>query len=91
MACRRLGWVLAAEAHGKGYASEALAAICAWGRGHFGEHRCACIIAPENAASIRVAAKAGFRLSGRTTYHDEPDPDLRPLMRDGRQTVWNFA
>ena len=65
-------WVLAAEAHGKGYASEALAAALAWGRGHFGEHRSACIISPENAGSIRVATKAGFRPAGQTTYRDEP-------------------
>jgi len=65
-------WVLAAEAHGKGYASEALAAVMGWGREHFGEHRCACIISPENAASIRVASKAGFRQAGQTTYRDEP-------------------
>lgn len=55
-----MGWVLSSSAHGKGYASEALAAISAWGRRHFGAHRDCCIIAPDNAASIRVADKAGF-------------------------------
>ncbi len=65
-------WVLAAEAHGKGYASEALAAAMAWGLGHFGDDHCACIIAPDNAGSINVATKAGFRSAGQTTYRDEP-------------------
>lgn len=65
-------WVLAAEAHGKGYASEAVAAALAWGREHFGEHHCACIIAPDNAGSVKVATKAGFQLEAQTTYRDEP-------------------
>jgi len=34
--------------------------------------RFACIIAPENAASLNVAAKMGFREAARTTYKGEP-------------------
>lgn len=67
-----LGWVLASAAHGKGYASEALTAISAWGIDFFGAHRDVCIIAPDNAASMRVAEKAGFRRWCESTYHDEP-------------------
>ena len=67
-----LGWVLASDAHGKGYASEALAAVLAWGQSHFGEHRAACIIAPENLASIRVATKAGFHRWCEAVYHGSP-------------------
>jgi len=55
-----LGWVLASHAQGKGYGSEALAAVQAWGDTYFGTHRSCCIINPENIASIRLAAKAGF-------------------------------
>ena len=66
------GWVLAAHSHGKGYASEAVAAGTAWGEQHFGALRAVCIIAPENLASIRVAEKAGFTLWQETTYHDAP-------------------
>jgi RimJ/RimL family protein N-acetyltransferase len=66
------GWVLAAHSHGKGYASEAVAAATAWGEQHFGALRSVCIIAPENLASIRVAEKAGFTLWQETTYHDAP-------------------
>jgi RimJ/RimL family protein N-acetyltransferase len=32
----------------------------------------ACIIAPENIASLRVAEKSGFRTAHRTTYRGEP-------------------
>lgn len=66
------GWVLAPHAHGKGYASEAVAAIAAWSDAHLAGRQVVCIIAPENAASIRVAIKAGFRLWCETTYHDSP-------------------
>jgi RimJ/RimL family protein N-acetyltransferase len=66
------GWVLASHAHGKGYATEAVRAIVAWGDAHFGPLRTACIIAPENRASIRVAEKCGYRQSQVATYHDHP-------------------
>lgn len=66
------GWVLAADAHGKGYASEALAAVLAWGDAHLPGRTVTCIIEPENAASIRVALKAGYREWKRTEYHGDP-------------------
>lgn len=66
------GWVLAPHSHGKGYASEAIAAVTAWSEQHLGDLRAVCIISPENAASIRVAEKAGFREWQRTTYHGHP-------------------
>jgi RimJ/RimL family protein N-acetyltransferase len=66
------GWVLAPHAHGKGYASEAVAAAVAWGDQHFGDLRAVCIISPDNLPSIRVAEKAGFRHWQDTTYHGSP-------------------
>jgi RimJ/RimL family protein N-acetyltransferase len=66
------GWVLAPHAHGKGYASEAIAAVTAWGEQHFSALRAVCIIASENLPSIRVAEKAGFRQWQETTYHGSP-------------------
>jgi RimJ/RimL family protein N-acetyltransferase len=62
------GWVLASHAHGKGYATEAVRAVVAWGDARFSSRRTACIIAPENVASIRVAEKCGYREFARTTY-----------------------
>ncbi|HWY22666.1 MAG TPA: GNAT family N-acetyltransferase [Candidatus Acidoferrum sp.] len=67
-----IGWVLASEAHGKGFATEAVRAAVAWGDAHFSPPRTACIIAPENAASIRVADKCGYREFARTTYKGKP-------------------
>jgi RimJ/RimL family protein N-acetyltransferase len=66
------GWSFAAAAHGKGYASEAVAATHRWGDAHFGRARTTAIIVPENLASIRVAVKAGYREAVQTIYHNEP-------------------
>lgn len=66
------GWALARAAQGNGFASEALAAVEAWRCAHFPEARSVCIIAPGNAASIRVAEKAGLRRWCETTYHGAP-------------------
>jgi len=63
-----LGWALVSQAHGKGYATEAVRAAISWGDEHFGERRTACIIHPENLASIHVADKCGYREFERTTY-----------------------
>jgi RimJ/RimL family protein N-acetyltransferase len=54
------GWVLAQGAHGRGYATEAMTAVLAWGRERFGDERAVCLIDPENLASLRVAEKLGF-------------------------------
>src|ERR1700743_1773078 len=56
-----MGWALAVSAHGKGYASEALKASLAWGFDFFGPARVVCVISDDNAASLRVAEKHGFR------------------------------
>ena len=66
-----IGWVLAASAHGKGYASEAALAAVEWGDEHFKGARMSCIIDLEHAASIRVAEKCGFTETARAIYHGE--------------------
>jgi RimJ/RimL family protein N-acetyltransferase len=63
-----LGWALASQAHGKGYATEALRAVIDWGDHHFGAIRTACLIHPENLASMRVAEKCGYHEYARATY-----------------------
>ena len=66
------GWSLVRSAQGRGFATEAVGVALAWGDRHFGKVRMACIIAPENAASLRVAEKNGLREALRTTYKNEP-------------------
>jgi RimJ/RimL family protein N-acetyltransferase len=65
-----MGWVLARPAHGKGYATEAVEAAIRWMHLRHRPARIICMIDPENAASLRVAAKCGFREFARTTYKD---------------------
>jgi RimJ/RimL family protein N-acetyltransferase len=67
-----IGWALSPRVHGRGYASEAVAAALAWGDAKFGGTPTACIIDPKNLASIRVAQKNGYREFARTTYRNEP-------------------
>ncbi len=67
-----LGWVLATQSHGQGYATEAVHAVLAWADGHFGTTRTVCIIHPDNRASIRVAEKSGYQEWRHTTYKGNP-------------------
>lgn len=67
-----VGWVLAPHAHGRGIATEAVQAALAWSDDHFGSRKSACIIDPDNAASIRVAVKCGFEERARTAYKGAP-------------------
>ena len=66
------GWILARRVHGRGYATEAVCAAIGWAEIHFGSGQLVCLIHPENAASLRVAAKCGFREVRRAQYknHD---------------------
>jgi RimJ/RimL family protein N-acetyltransferase len=74
-----IGWILASHAHGKGYATEAVRAAVAWGDEHFQSAPTACIIAPENLASIRVAMKCGYKEGQPGTYKGQP---VRMFFRD---------
>jgi RimJ/RimL family protein N-acetyltransferase len=67
-----IGWVLASHAHGRGYATEAVRASVAWGDANLESPRTACIVAPENLASIRVAEKCGYREFQHTIYKGRP-------------------
>jgi RimJ/RimL family protein N-acetyltransferase len=66
------GWVLDPAFYGRGYATEALLAVLAWADANIPVVQTACIIAPENAASFRVAEKAGYTERTQATYQGEP-------------------
>ncbi len=63
-----IGWALVAQAQGKGFATEAVSAVVAWGDTHFLSPETACIISPENLQSIRVALKCGYHESHLASY-----------------------
>jgi RimJ/RimL family protein N-acetyltransferase len=76
-----MGWVLAPWSHGKGYASEAVAAALDWAERNIPVLPIVCIVAPENKASVRVAEKAGFKLYAEGSYKGGPTLFFR---REGR-------
>jgi RimJ/RimL family protein N-acetyltransferase len=60
-----VGWTIAREHWGKGYAPEAARAACAWAHDELGSGHILSLIEPANAQSIRVAEKLGETLEGR--------------------------
>ncbi|WP_294237793.1 GNAT family N-acetyltransferase [uncultured Sphingomonas sp.] len=66
-----VGWTLVPAAHGRGYAGEAMRAVLGWADGQ-GIGRTCCIIAPDNAPSIRLAEKLGYGAPVEGVYHDRP-------------------
>jgi len=66
------GWVLMPGCHGKGYATEAVEAVLAWGEQNIAMTRCVCMIAPDHAASLRVAEKCGFTPFAETEFKSSP-------------------
>jgi RimJ/RimL family protein N-acetyltransferase len=78
-----VGWALMPAAHGKGYAAEAVGAALVWADGHLKAPKLVCIISPDNAPSIRLAAKFGFLERARTTYHGAPTIQFERLRQNG--------
>ena len=65
------GWVLARWAWSQGFATEAVGAAVAWASAAL-QRPTVCIIDGDNAASIRVAEKVGYRYARQAEYHGEP-------------------
>ena len=72
-----IGWALDPSVHGRGYATEAVRAALAWADAYWPEGETACIVAPENLPSLRVAHKCGYREQLRTIYKGKPTIVLR--------------
>jgi len=78
------GWALAPDARGQGYGIEAVSALMRWRDASLPGTRTVCMINPDNAPSIRLAAKCGFGQYARAIYkaapvllferHGAPDP-----------------
>lgn len=67
-----IGWTLARDRWGRGYASEAAAACLAAGFAHLDVPRIVAVMEVENAASARVAARIGMRRDGTLELHGRP-------------------
>lgn len=70
-------WMIASDAQGRGYATEAARAIIGWMETNFAPERMVCIIDPGNGPSLRVAEKLGFESYGEADYKDKAVLKLR--------------
>lgn len=61
-------WTVAPEWKGRGYATEAAGAAIRWMEERLSMKRSVCVIHEENAASLRVAEKLGFRPFDERSY-----------------------
>ncbi len=82
------GWAFTPDAWGRGFATEAMAAVLLWSEADVEAAEVRCIIDPGNAASIRVAEKLGFtRLReiafppGKTVVYARPRSAKGPAIR----------
>lgn len=66
------GWAFAPSAFGKGYGSEAVAAIHDWLDTARPGEASVCLIHPDNTASARIAGKCGYVFDSRTQHRGEP-------------------
>lgn len=64
-----LGFALIPSAHGKGYGTEAVNAVLAWGDAHLPSKRTVCIVNDDNAASLRIVEKVGYREFDRVLFN----------------------
>jgi RimJ/RimL family protein N-acetyltransferase len=74
------GWALRGAWHGRGLAVEIVEAITAWADAHLPAPKTVCIIDPENAASLKVAARCGYAAIGEARY-GESRPTLLERAR----------
>ncbi|MBI4922795.1 MAG: GNAT family N-acetyltransferase [Devosia nanyangense] len=66
------GWGLTSAMHGQGLAEEAMRAALGWAAENGKGERLTCIVDEDNAASLRVAGKLGFREFARSAYNGTP-------------------
>lgn len=65
------GWIIAEHAWGQGYATEAMQGALSW-LDESGHTRSTCIINPDNATSIKVAEKLGYREFALSDFKEAP-------------------
>jgi RimJ/RimL family protein N-acetyltransferase len=67
-----LGFALVTQAHGMGYATEAVSAILRWGDANLNYAKTVCLIVPENHRSLRVVEKCGYRTFEEGAFNGRP-------------------
>lgn len=69
-----IGYVIDKDVHGRGYGREAMTACMDWMDTHHPGRRTICMIEPENTASLKLAARLGYRV------YDEADFEGLPVL-----------
>jgi len=69
--CPEAGWILHRDHEGQGLAREAMEAVLHWFEHSHGPRRLVCMIAPENVASLGLAARLGFTPLRKTAFGGE--------------------
>lgn len=84
-----VGYWVAAESRGNGYAAAAVALVAGWALGDLDLRRLTLLAEPENAASIAVAERAGFTKDVLLRAHDTDwrDGRVRNFLRFIRERV----
>lgn len=67
-----MGWIMAPQAQGQGYATEGVLGVLGWADTIWGRREIVAIISHENARSIRVAENGGFGVREEAIYKGEP-------------------
>lgn len=67
-----MGWIVDPTCQGKGFGTEAVLAVLAWGKSHPKGQDPVCLIHESNDASIKLAHRCGFRESRRATFRGQP-------------------
>jgi RimJ/RimL family protein N-acetyltransferase len=62
------GWAFVPSAQGQGFAREAMEAVLDWADDTLRARRTVCMIAPQNAPSLRLAQRLGYREFTRAPY-----------------------
>jgi len=86
-----LGYHFRRTAWGKGYATEAVRAVVAYGLGPGGCGRILACIHPENGASRRVLTKCGFQRIDAVAYNGNPEERFTLTRHDVTWQVWHGA
>lgn len=77
-------WLFKGSSHGKGLALEAMTAVLNWFDEQGFSSRNVCIIDPRNTASIKLAAKLGFKHYDKACYKDK-DVNKYERMRHAQE------
>jgi RimJ/RimL family protein N-acetyltransferase len=67
-----IGFALVSRAHGRGYGTEALRTVLAWGDEHLPSQRTVALVNEDNAASVHMLRKCGYSVFDRTAFNDVP-------------------